>query len=131
MDSPSLRTFQVCAAMLSSSRGIGIENRLPWPSLRLVCLLLPLIFGTELLHSLVIQSFSHGCIVLHVVSVSIPEALLHPGHVWGTQLPVKFDNVSDLWAWSKIWVEQCSDITNTLVGISGETLPEGGNLRIY
>ncbi len=25
----------------------------------------------------------------------------------------------------------CSDITNTLVGISGETVPEGGNLRIY
>ncbi len=25
----------------------------------------------------------------------------------------------------------CSDITNTLVGISGETVPEGGNLCIY
>ncbi len=25
----------------------------------------------------------------------------------------------------------CSDITNTLVGISGETVPEGGNLYIY
>ncbi len=25
----------------------------------------------------------------------------------------------------------CSDITNTLVGISGETAPNGGNLRIY
>ncbi len=25
----------------------------------------------------------------------------------------------------------CSDITNTLVGISEETVPEGGNLRIY
>ena len=25
----------------------------------------------------------------------------------------------------------CSDITNTLVGISGETAPDGGNLRIY
>ncbi len=25
----------------------------------------------------------------------------------------------------------CSDITNALVGISGETAPEGGNLRIY
>ncbi len=25
----------------------------------------------------------------------------------------------------------CSDITNTQVGISGETVPEGGNLRIY
>ncbi len=27
--------------------------------------------------------------------------------------------------------ETCSDITNALVGISGETVPEGGNLRIY
>ncbi len=27
--------------------------------------------------------------------------------------------------------EKCSDITNTLVGISGETVPEGENLRIY
>ncbi len=25
----------------------------------------------------------------------------------------------------------CSDITNTQVGISGETVPEGGNLCIY
>ncbi len=25
----------------------------------------------------------------------------------------------------------CSDITNTLVGITGETVPEGGNLCIY
>ncbi len=25
----------------------------------------------------------------------------------------------------------CSDITNTQVGISGETVPEGGNLHIY
>ncbi len=25
----------------------------------------------------------------------------------------------------------CSDITNTLIGISGETVPEGGNLHIY
>ncbi len=25
----------------------------------------------------------------------------------------------------------CSDITNTLVGISGETVPKGGNLHIY
>ncbi len=25
----------------------------------------------------------------------------------------------------------CSDITNTLVGISGETVSEGRNLRIY
>ncbi len=28
-------------------------------------------------------------------------------------------------------VSTCSDITNTLVGISGETVPEGGNLCIY
>ncbi len=28
-------------------------------------------------------------------------------------------------------VMHCSDITNTLVGISGETVPEGRNLRIY
>ncbi len=27
--------------------------------------------------------------------------------------------------------DTCSDITNTLVGISGETVPEGGNLHIY
>ncbi len=26
---------------------------------------------------------------------------------------------------------KCGDITNTLVGISGETVPEGGNLHIY
>ncbi len=26
---------------------------------------------------------------------------------------------------------KCSDITNTLVGISGETVPQGRNLRIY
>ncbi len=26
---------------------------------------------------------------------------------------------------------QCSDITNMLVGISGETVPKGGNLCIY
>ncbi len=26
---------------------------------------------------------------------------------------------------------QCSDITNTQVGISGETVPEGGNLHMY
>ncbi len=29
------------------------------------------------------------------------------------------------------WYALCSDITSTLVGISGETVPEGGNLRIY
>ena len=28
-------------------------------------------------------------------------------------------------------ITYCSDITNTLVGISGETVPEGRNLRIY
>ncbi len=30
-----------------------------------------------------------------------------------------------------LWLILCGDITNTLVGISGETVPEGGNLRIY
>ncbi len=28
-------------------------------------------------------------------------------------------------------ISRCSDITNTLVGISGETVPGGRNLRIY
>ncbi len=28
-------------------------------------------------------------------------------------------------------LKMCSDITNTQVGISGETVPEGGNLHIY
>ncbi len=30
-----------------------------------------------------------------------------------------------------VWKKKCSDITNTQVGISGETVPEGGNLCIY
>ncbi len=32
---------------------------------------------------------------------------------------------------SVLSVTLCSDITNTLVGISGETVPKGGNLHIY
>ncbi len=31
----------------------------------------------------------------------------------------------------QIFIFECSDITNTLVGISGETVPEGRNLCIY
>ena len=32
---------------------------------------------------------------------------------------------------SHFWSGRCSDITNTLVGISGEMVPEGRNLHIY
>ncbi len=33
--------------------------------------------------------------------------------------------------WSEKWSTKCSDITNTLVGISGETDPVAGVFHIY
>ncbi len=66
--------------------------------------------------------------------------LVHVRSAWAHACPEWRDTPSEycrkgrteyVRGWISVLVVCCSDITNTLVGISGETVPEGGNLRIY
>ncbi len=56
---------------------------------------------------------------------------VEPGADPRAQFPHTLIGLSRLPRAGKLESLLCSDITNTLVSISGETVPEGGNLHIY